>query len=334
MGKLVSVIVPIYNVEKYLDECVQSIMKQTYSTLEIILVDDGATDRSGDMCDEYQSKDYRVRVVHKQNGGLSDARNAGMKVATGDYIYFCDSDDYLADNCIEELVECIEREQAEFVIFNAKAIGDRNDNVNPNSYMRKCTYPTTDGENMLRRQLLLDEYKPCAWLAFFNAKFLYCNNLIFEKGIIGEDELFSFYAYLKAKRVSYLDSGLYFHRIRQGSIMTTKQFQRRFVDYLVIYRKMIATLKEIDERKQKGFRECVIRIAKSLLLVWRNLGHDEQKQNIARYNELVQSIWKNWGFGDVTLLIRLYSWNLGVLCSGFRKYIRKVFANDFGGCLR
>lgn len=95
MNPLISVIVPIYNVEKYLARCVDSIVNQTYKNLEIILVDDGSPDRCPQMCDDYAEKDSRIKVVHKKNGGLSDARNAGMAVATGEYISFIDSDDWI-----------------------------------------------------------------------------------------------------------------------------------------------------------------------------------------------------------------------------------------------
>ena len=92
----ISVIVPIYKVEAYLDKCVQSIVDQTYTNLEIILVDDGSPDRCGQMCDAWAAKDSRIRVVHKENGGLSDARNAGLEIATGTYIAFVDSDDWVS----------------------------------------------------------------------------------------------------------------------------------------------------------------------------------------------------------------------------------------------
>ena len=95
MGELISVIIPIYNVEAYLDECIASVIAQTYSNLEIILVDDGSPDNCPQMCDEWAAKDSRIRVIHKENGGLSDARNAGIDIATGEYIAFVDSDDWI-----------------------------------------------------------------------------------------------------------------------------------------------------------------------------------------------------------------------------------------------
>ena len=101
MSDLISIIIPVYNVEKYLERCVKSVINQTYKNLEIILVDDGAKDNSGKMCDELSKLDSRIKVIHKENGGLSDARNFGLKIATGDYIGFVDSDDYIADDMYE-----------------------------------------------------------------------------------------------------------------------------------------------------------------------------------------------------------------------------------------
>ncbi len=111
----VSVIVPVYKVEKYLDRCIQSIFKQKYKNLEIILVDDGSPDSCGLMCDGYAVNDARVRVIHKENGGLSSARNAGIKIATGDYLCFVDSDDWISSDMIEHMIHLVEKHDAEIV---------------------------------------------------------------------------------------------------------------------------------------------------------------------------------------------------------------------------
>lgn len=103
MKEQISVIIPIYNVEKYLSDCVESVLKQTYTDLEIILVDDGSQDASGQICDDYAKQDSRVQVIHKKNGGLSSARNAGIDQATGQYFFFLDSDDWIAENALELL---------------------------------------------------------------------------------------------------------------------------------------------------------------------------------------------------------------------------------------
>ena len=109
MNKLVSVIVPIYKVENYLKQCVDSLICQKYSNLEVILVDDGSPDGCGKICDEYKEKDSRIIVIHKENGGISSARNAGLEIAKGEYIVFIDSDDYVSDSFIYEMVEEMEK---------------------------------------------------------------------------------------------------------------------------------------------------------------------------------------------------------------------------------
>ena len=110
-NNLISVIIPVYNVEKYLDRCMETVLNQTYGNMEIILVDDGATDQSGKKCDEYALKDERVKVIHKKNGGLSSARNAALEIATGDYIGFVDSDDYIDEYMFEKMLQyCIDND--------------------------------------------------------------------------------------------------------------------------------------------------------------------------------------------------------------------------------
>lgn len=110
---MITVVVPVYNVENYIKKCVESILNQTYRKLEIILVDDGSTDKSGEICDEFSVIDSRIKVIHKKNGGLSDARNAGLKIATGNYVTFVDSDDYIAVDMYRTMIEAMNRNKAE-----------------------------------------------------------------------------------------------------------------------------------------------------------------------------------------------------------------------------
>ena len=115
MSELISVIIPIYKVEDYLDECISSVVNQTHKNLEIILVDDGSPDNCGMMCDEWAKKDDRIKVVHKSNGGLSDARNAGLNIAVGEYIAFIDSDDFIMPNMFEELYSAFDTPEIDIV---------------------------------------------------------------------------------------------------------------------------------------------------------------------------------------------------------------------------
>lgn len=117
MNMKVSVIIPVYNVEKYLFRCVKSVIDQTYENIEIILIDDGSEDNSGKLCDNYVQLDNRIKVIHQQNGGLSSARNKGIELATGDAICFLDSDDYISKGCIEEMTSLMEKYNADVSII-------------------------------------------------------------------------------------------------------------------------------------------------------------------------------------------------------------------------
>ena len=121
----VSIIVPVYQVETYLRQCIDSILAQTFTDFELILVDDGSKDKSGEICEEYAGKDGRVRVIHKENGGLSDARNAGLEQAAGEYFMFVDSDDYIAPTMIERLYNSIQSESADIAACNFCYVFDK-----------------------------------------------------------------------------------------------------------------------------------------------------------------------------------------------------------------
>ena len=119
---LVSVVVAVYNIEKYIETCIQSLLKQTYDEMEILLIDDGSQDESGSICDKYAEKDSRIRVLHKQNGGLSDVRNVGIQEASGKYLMYVDGDDTVSENFVEAAVSCAERFQTDIVIFDFQEI--------------------------------------------------------------------------------------------------------------------------------------------------------------------------------------------------------------------
>ena len=126
MAPTVSVIVPVYNVADYLPQCIDSIVRQTYTRLEVLLVDDGSTDSSGDICDQWAARDARIRVIHKLNGGLSDARNAALDVMTGQMVMMVDGDDYVSDDCVETLVKLMDDTQCDVAIGQWCMFDDNN----------------------------------------------------------------------------------------------------------------------------------------------------------------------------------------------------------------
>lgn len=252
---MVSVIIPVYNVEKYLRKCVDSVLCQTYSDLEIILVDDGSPDRCGEICEEYALKDSRISVIHKKNGGLSDARNAGLKAAAGEYIYFLDSDDYLRNDAIGELIGCIEKEKADMVCFSAKSFSDSGVPV-PDDEKMNYSYETASGAEILVKRFENVDWYGAVPLFFYRADFLKREKLHFIKGLLYEDLMFSGTTCLRECRVAALNKQLYYYRrMRSGSIMNKKPVKRNFDSFFVIAKSFIAQKEKtsVGSVREKGF---------------------------------------------------------------------------------
>ena len=232
---LVSVIVPIYNVEKYLRECINSIIGQTYAALQIILVDDGSPDGCGAICDEYAAKDERIEVLHCVNGGLSAARNRGLKRCKGKYVFFVDSDDWLEENAVQVLVRKSEEEKLDILLYDAISFDEESpyeqDEEN-HKYIREHDYhQVQSGADMFLAMVKNDEYRSPVQYYFYLRSFLSEQRLTFHEGIIHEDEEFSFFALLQAQRTSHMKDVLYHHRFRRDSIMGAR-VSRKNVDCL------------------------------------------------------------------------------------------------------
>lgn len=213
---LVSVVVPIYNVESYLNECVDSILFQTYKNIEVILVDDESPDSCGKMCDDYEKMDTRIKVVHKKNGGLSDARNAGMKVATGDLITFVDSDDYISKDFIEILFEAMLENKSDIAIANMKRTSKR-DEKNTSTAWKTSNFKSEDA---LISMLYGIPFGTSACGKLFKRNLF--KGVEFPYGKFSED-LFTIYkTILKSKSVTYVEFDGYFYYYRdEGSIVVS-----------------------------------------------------------------------------------------------------------------
>lgn len=219
-NKKVSVIVPIYKVEQYLDRCVRSIRNQTYQNLEIILVDDGSPDGCPQMCDEYANEDSRIKVIHKANGGLSDARNYGLDAATGDYISFVDSDDYIHRQMYESMLQAAEDYQADIVISDWQRVNEGETPPDKSVVPDKQHIQVLDGRKI--QYSYFDEPDnrityTVAWNKLY-AKEIFANRR-FPKGKVHEDEFVTFQTLYHAKKIVYLKERLYFYLVRDVSIM-------------------------------------------------------------------------------------------------------------------
>ena len=213
---LVSVIVPIYKVEQYIDLCVRTILQQSYENLEIILVDDGSPDRCGIICDEFAKQDSRIKVIHKQNGGLSDARNAGIDLATGDYVTFVDSDDYLMQDMIKNLMNIIVREHADIAQCGYIRTKSNCFDSTGHSKVQHKLYT----ENRMAAYLKENIITTMAWGKIYKKNLF--DKIRFPVGRLHEDVFTGYKLIHTADSVAVTDYVGYIYRLTENSITTSK----------------------------------------------------------------------------------------------------------------
>lgn len=237
---LVSIIVPVYNVEKYVEECVQSLLAQSYKKLEIILVDDGSLDKSGEICDNLCLLDNRIKVLHKKNGGLSDARNHGIDVATGKYVMFVDSDDIVDGDIVQELYSYITAHQdLKLVVSELTHFFDENVPV----FLHEKNVEVIEKNDAIKEFLYQKRIPTSACGKLYLKSIL--NNIRFVKGQRFEDNEFVFKVLLKSDKVAVNKSKLYAYRHRSNSITTAKFGEKEF-DIIEIGKRVLEESNSID----------------------------------------------------------------------------------------
>ncbi len=243
----VSIVVPVYNVEPYLRECLDSVLAQTFEDWECICVDDGSTDESSAILDEYTRKDERIRVIRQPNGGLSAARNTGMNAATGKYLYFLDSDDTLVSEAIERLYGLAETKKLDQILFGAELVveSDWNSSDGLDRMARYYEIPkellhcTMDGPSLFSRLVERCSFFASVPLRFFLRTAL-PSSLRFPVGLLHEDNYFSPLALLGARQAIAIPDRLYRRRIRKGSITTETECDARHANGMLgIYRGLV-----------------------------------------------------------------------------------------------
>ena len=223
----ISVIIPVYNVENYLEKCINSIINQTYKDLEIILVDDGSTDSSGKICDDYSKKDDRIIVIHKNNNGVSSARNDGLRKATGDYVVFPDSDDYIDSNMYKDMLEqfkdTIDLVCCGYYINDSK----KNDKKHEKIINNKLSMEYLMGD---------DYYKGYVWNKMYKMQIIKKINLFFNENItICEDLLFNTIYINNIRKSVFLDKQYYYYLIRSSSAYNSRIFNEKWLTALDAY---------------------------------------------------------------------------------------------------
>lgn len=246
----ISIIVPVYKVEQYLERCVNSLINQTYKNIEIILVDDGSPDQCPKMCDYYASEDSRIKVIHKKNGGLSDARNTGLRIATGEYIMYVDSDDYIEKNSCEKLVKAM-IENVDLVvgayneIRNGRLIKKRHSNILQNKVYNAKEYVIASIDR--------DEWYAPAWLNLYNKSFLINNDLFYKVGIYFEDMEMLPRLFLANPKIAYVDYPFYNYVIRENSIMTSNCSSEKIKMTMDIYANWLKLFSKVGDLQYRTY---------------------------------------------------------------------------------
>lgn len=264
---VISIIIPIYNVENFLNEAIDSIMNQTYQNTEVILVNDGSTDNSLLIAQNYLKKDSRIKLINQSNKGLSGARNIGRKYATGKYIYFFDSDDYLIENTIEKCVSLLEKENADLIRFAA--------NIHPASGSLANDFKSKIyeiPEKLDHNTLLIEEYlsqvkifTPTVSLYVYRKSFLESNEIFFYEGILHEDELWTTQIFMSAEKISFISEKLFLRRYRENSIMVSKKNISKKGQDLLLISEELNKLKNLKLTNEKA-RLLKKRISRNLVV--------------------------------------------------------------------
>ena len=239
-----SIIIPVYNVEQYLQNCVQSVLTQTYHDLQVILVDDGSTDSSDILCDQLARQDSRMQVVHKKNGGLSDARNAGLMVATGDYVAFLDSDDvYLLNDGLEQLMALAQTEQPDVLLFQAVDVYAHHQTVRKAYDVKYMA--THSGTEVFAQLVRTQLFNMSACFQLIRRELLEQHQIYFEKGLLSEDVDWSLRLWMHVGKVRAINLPLYGYQHREGSISTTytirnlRSYEHIFAKFVRLYNERV-----------------------------------------------------------------------------------------------
>lgn len=228
---MISIIVPVYNVEKYLKKCVNSIINQTYTDFELILVDDGSTDNSREICDEYLLIDRRIKVFHKENGGLSSARNMGLKKAKGEFLTFIDSDDIINKKYLEIMMKTINDNQSDVIICNYERFSNE-DEISDTSSKEKLNIINYTGTAIMYcyfdNNIDKARYVSSCWKLYKSSLF---HNIEFPIGRLFEDEFTIYKILLRANKITEIDTKLYYYRINYNGITQNLNYKKRIDHY-------------------------------------------------------------------------------------------------------
>ncbi len=290
----ISVIIPVYNVIQYLPECVEKIAKKSRYDIEIILIDDGSTDGSGELCDAYATKYENIKVLHKQNGGLGSARNVGLEFATGEYILFLDSDDYVEMSALEDLYEKAQAQNLDILLFGANTFYEdeiSSQNIPKQNYTRKCCLDKVyTGLEMICEEQKKGSYITSVCLRLYKLEYLRKYNRRFNEEIIHEDIDYSFFTLLNANRVQAYEKNYYQRRYRSGSIITASKLKKKFAGYQHVWQEYVKYINDTSNDAEK--RLATVRQSEfcihNILYILSKMNYQERRDIKEEYKAIVK----------------------------------------------
>jgi len=322
MQKLISVIIPVYNVEKLISRCVDSVLNQTYQNFEIILVDDGSPDNCPQLCDEYAKKDARILVLHKQNGGLSSARNAGIEAAKGEYITFIDSDDYINDDYLQTLYTAISEDNTSLAIGSHRAVYDNGTVIDRSNGKRDVL----SSKQALEAMLYDDGVDVSAWAKLYKRELF--SDIRYPEGRLYEDAATTYKLIDKAARVS-LDSKIIYNYMIRSTSIAAGTFTPKKMDLITSTKEMCDFVtNKYPELEKAAFRRLVYAYLSTLSQLAQS---DEKFPN--EQNELVSFIKANGSsvLKDKSVPLRD---KLGIISAkfgfGFYKFVWSLYCKASG----
>ena len=339
----ITVIVPVYKVEKYLDQCVESIVNQTYRNLEIILVDDGSPDRCPQMCDEWAKKDERIKVIHQRNAGLGPARNSGMAIATGEYVAFVDSDDWVKPEMYQRLYEAAEGCEADIVVSGHRDVAEGKVLVTKVHPLAGSKLTEEEDIRSVRNRLFghapwdreVEAFPMSVWMSLYRRSMLQNAGLTFME-ILSEDTIFNLSAYLLAKTIVFTDGTDYCYR-KENQVSITQSFSER-----KMYRFQEFLTELTRKAQEENCEECTLRAKRMGIDCCRlyvgavadsNLVLKEKKEAIKRFVEKkeVKCCWEGYPVAKLPIQQRVFHELIMARCYGMvlllawiRKNVKKI----------
>lgn len=314
---LISVIIPVYNSEKYLKECVDSVLAQTYKNYEILLIDDGSIDNSLSICNEYAKADSHVKVFHKENGGASSARNVGLDQALGKYIFFLDSDDYIKEDTFEKMIKTAVDEKVDLVFCEAEAFDDEQGTTLSDHYTYKSKYLSGNPIDIMESMMQNKEFHVAIWMLLLEKSIFDNNNLRFKEGIIYEDMIISYQFYCLANRAAHVNEKLYCRRYRANSVMTSNRTEKNLISAETVYKEVSKFIDTMP--KSSVSNRHIVRCAFNYLSIYRSMNRDVKSKHRTNYIDIKKDILSKNAYGDMALKLECKSHILWIVYKAFKK---------------